>query len=273
MDYILSCIELLRSATDCPRLTERSSFELRADKTTCAKSDLEDHLFMNGVTIPNLLETSIYFMVLDSYIESMNPSLEGLSFRKKYESLPQANNEEVIISQVYRILKIFRNVMVHSMHSITRTQSGFHISYVNNNTNFKLEVSFKGIKYIKGFILSYLLQQNLAYSQKYNEYYYNAFYQDILHEIIDFSDEDGQLKKVNPSLTIYRFMRCDCNSIPFSISDDNIVFDIPDEYTDSTKYPIDINIEYQNTKYIIPAEILNNKSLNINELDEWKIKS
>jgi hypothetical protein len=244
MDYILSCIEFLQSTTSSPQLTERSSFELKADKTACIKMNLVDHIFLNGITVPDLLETSIYFMVLDSYIESINPSLECLSFRKKYKSLPQTNNEEVIISKIYRILKVFRNAMIHS---ITRTRNGLHISYVNNNSNFKLEVSLNGIKYIKGFILSYLLQQNSDYSQKYNEYHFNAFYQDILHEIVKFNDEDGQLINVN-TLTICRFIRYDCNSILFSIIDDNIVFDIPDKFNDLTKYPLDLNIKYQNTK-------------------------
>jgi hypothetical protein len=272
MDYISSCMGFLKSVSHDIQLVEIMDLELKPDNTGCIHMQIVDSIFAGRIKIPSLLEISIYFMVFDSYIESKNQSLEGLSFRQKYISLPQNTNLEKIIAQIYRILKVCRNAIVHSMSSIVNDGNCLLINYVNEKTgtNFRLKVSFKGIKIIKNFILNYLIYQKSRYSNLYKEYLFNSFYNDIIQEIYDFNDEDNKLVNID-SRSICRFIRYNCCTIKFTVDDDMIVFNIPDGFNDSIKYPIDIYIEYGKIKYIIPIEITNSlKSIKISELYMWK---
>jgi hypothetical protein len=270
-NYIKRCIEFLGKTGYARLLPERDHLELKEDGTSQISMCFFEYISMGQIPIPDILSTSIYFMVFDSYLESKNPNLEGESFRQKYLDLPKGNNMERIVASIYRILKVYRNATVHQMHSILHTASDIRIDYLFSKTNFKLEISNQGIKTLQEFILCFFQYCESIYSDSYLELLFNGFYLDILKEIKDFNDEDGNILLSFPGL-INRYQRSDCKIKNYSIHNNELDFHFPDKFYDSTKYSIDIFFEYNNREYIVPNEVLNGKKLTIEKINLWEKK-
>jgi len=212
-------------------------------------------------------------MIMDSYIDSIFPNLEGKTFKYKYEKLPRNNYIEIMFSQIYRILKLYRNATVHNINGISITQEHLKINFMHRNMNIRylFIITHKGIEIIEDMLLCYFYYKQRNYSYNYKEYLLYSFYCDILNEIESFNDEFIESMIIN-SIKINRYERFNCNSIKYEISNSKIIFNIPKNLIDNN-YAIDINISIDGNLYIIPIEVLNNQNIiSTIELKKFKLE-
>ena len=270
-DYLTKCVEFLRKINTEIQLPERSGLEMKDNNTINIKLSFVDSFSQMHSVVPDILETSIFFTVFDSYFEAKNPSLEGASFRSKYLSLPKNNNLEKIVASVYKILKVYRNATVHHFSSIVTSDNLHIINYSFNGTNFKLEITNRGIKILKSFILCFFYYYESLFSDSYLESLFNGYYANVLGEIQEFNDEDGSsLIRFPDSICSNRY---DCDSIKYSISNGELVFRIPDKFNEHTEFPIDIKFTYNGKVHILPVEVLNGtKRINIDNVRLWETR-
>jgi len=272
--YLVKCVSFLEKIGSENHLPERDELKIKTDGTSVRSINIADHISMGQVSVPNILELSLIFMVFDSYLESKDITLEGKTFRQKYNSLPKNDDLERIVSTIYRVLKTYRNATVHKMSSITANNTIVSIQYNFAGTCFKLEISQKGIAVMKDFILCYFHYiESSKVSKKYRYMLFSAYYNDIYKEISLFEDEDGD-KSTLPifSEVIDRYLRIDCYTINYSDDGNDLIFNIPDSFNDPSKNPIDVHFDYQGRDYLLPVEILGKtKKISIRNLSEWEI--
>jgi len=239
--------------------------DISSDGTKKINLSMVDNFRANN--IDELLMGNLCFMILDSYIDSIFPKMESENFINKYKLLPRNNNIELIFSQLYRIMLLFRNALVHHINGINRKKDMLEINFKHNKIDYELSITYKGIKTIKDMILCYFYYEHKNYSYYYKEYLYYSFFDDITKEIIKFNDKEGSIIKIN-STKINRFERFNCNSIDYKTTDNIIHFDIPREFVKKNNLPIDIYITLNEKSFIIPIEVIEEK----NQMDIEEVK-
>jgi len=135
-----------------------------------------------------VLVQQIFFSLLDSVIDLQNSNLEGDSFSKRYRGLPSDSNHKIIFKEMYRLMRIVRNAIVHNKTAISNDNTGILINYLNqHNKKILLKVSHRGLRLINtiNFLLCVLLNRKDGYS----EHILNMYYHDLRNEISSFSDE------------------------------------------------------------------------------------
>jgi hypothetical protein len=264
---LLDSLSLLKNGK---RLPEMNGIEISDDASKILKIGLafEDE-FQSEQLSHTILNASLCFMILDSDIDSRFQNMESDFFSCKYKKLPKNNNIEIMFSQLYRILKLYRNATVHHVSGISFTKDFIEIKY-NSGKSGKTEhlfvITYKGVELIEDMILCFFYYELTNYSYNYKEYLYYSFYADIQKEIKAFNDEHGNIRSVK-SKKINRIEHFNCHSINYKILNDVIIFDIPVKITNRKNYAIDINISIDEKKYIIPIEVVND--LNQMSVDEF----
>jgi hypothetical protein len=267
-----SLLNFLTSVRSEKHLPEINGLEMSNDGTKILTLKMEDKFQSYHEPIPPFFIGSLYFMVLDSYIDSLFPEMEGTSFRNKYDHLPKNNNTEIMFSQLYRVLKLYRNATVHNTHGIIITKDFLKIKYNHKQNKYLFIITHKGIEVIEDMILCFFYYESTNYSSFYKEYLYYSFFDDILKEIKEYNDEYANILTIN-SKKINRIERFNCHSVEYNVFGDVIIFNIPDKLIKERNYAIDINIIFDEEKFIIPSEVIDNsKQMKIKELINFKLQ-
>jgi hypothetical protein len=138
----------------------------------------------------SLLVQMVIFSLIDSFIDLVHPSLEGLSFRKRYQGLPSSSDSDVIFMEGYRILKLIRNAAIHSRGAISTLNGNLQIQYTFNNTNFTLQCSADAVLWLYSILILYV-RMDWVGSSYYREAVYRSYYDRVVSGIHLFSDEFG----------------------------------------------------------------------------------
>jgi len=268
MNYFTkSIIDFLASNNVYGSIPNIQNLEILSDGTKNIHLNMVDSF--QAKKIDALLMGNLCFMILDSYIDSSFPKMESKNFVKKYENLPKINNIEIMFSQLYRIMLLFRNALVHHISGINRKTDVLEINFNHNNTDYEFSISYKGIEIIKDMIICYFSYEQKNYSYYYKEYLYYSFFDDILNEITTYNDIEGSIKKIK-SIKINRFERFNCNSINYKIEDNMILFDISQDFLKKNNLPIDIHITIDEKSFIIPIEAIEEMNqINIEEVKKF----
>jgi hypothetical protein len=266
--YIENCIRFLQTISFARLLPEKDMLELKDDGKSILHLSMVDYVSSTREIIPGFIEMNIFFMIFDQYLELLNHNIEGENFQEKYRLLPKNTNLEKVIAGIYRIFKLYRNASVHNISKIKENKNIIEIDYNLNKMNFLLSITKNGIKYLKEFVLCFLMYYESEYSYVYKELLFNSFFNIILNEIILFNDKDGKILKIsNEEIDIQH--RYECSTIKSILIDNAIRFDYPEKYKDKS---IDIIFEFNGERYIIPNEILHDKSrINIFDIKKWKV--
>jgi hypothetical protein len=267
-----SLLDFLSSTRSEKYLPEMNGLEISNDGTKILTLKMEDKFQSYQESIPPFFIGSLCFMILDSYIDSLFPEMEGMGFRNKYDNLPKNNNTEIMFSQIYRILKLYRNATVHNSHGISITKDFLEIKYNYKQNNYLFIITHKGIEIIEDMILCFFYYESTNYSSFYKEYLYYSFFNDILKEIKEYNDEYKNILTIN-SKRIDRIERFNCHSVDYNVFDDIIIFNIPDSLIKERNYAMDINIILEDEKFIVPIEIIDDsKQMKIKELINFKLQ-
>lgn len=204
------------------------------------------------------LKFIIIFSILDAFIDSIIPSLEGESFKKKYSKIPKGNDYERILSELFRVAKVIRNAMVHNTSGIQFTDTKLEIKYYFKSTKYSVNISKEALISFYTLIIMYV-KGDLGKS----EYFLALARETYDHFIIGvdslFDDIGGNLLKPIGSLRIKSAKRIIITNPEFKVIGLNI--SIPKFHIDFPEWSgADFSIEIYGDKLLIPQESLNSKN-------------
>lgn len=273
--FLKNTIDMLYRSDIRVHIPSFNKLELNVEKRTLF---LEIEEFANQTRLEeNLIFCSmIFFTLIDTKIDIEYPYLEGDSFRRKYLKLPGTNDEEIIIREIYRILKIIRNATIHSRNSIElKDDNNIIIDYTHRvrkrETKFHLSITKYGLELIYTLIILYLDDNNYCYAHKLG--LLRTIYDDILLNTSKVSDDFGEqnLSRLSNGIRLKRNVR-------YLITNPDYIIDASKRILIINRikfqdYPVDYIIHNENNSYIIPDDILNKKGiLEVDEMDKWNLE-
>ena len=230
-----------------------------------------DSMSYNGKTSDEL-EVEPVFRLLDIFIDTKYPNLGGQTFSRKYQNLPSSTCREIILKELYRIMKLIRNAVVHPHSSLYISDNTINISYNYKNTNFQLATGKLNLVYT----LSVLLVKYVGCEAKYIDGFLCGYYNEIFSNI-RISDENGSSLHSLP-LQCSAFTKRIRNIVldPEIYFRNNHIritfFDLPEQETaySTCDYLVSLNGQY----YIVPEEILSqlNGLISRESLKDWELK-
>lgn len=144
-------------------------------------------------------ENLLLFTIFDGYLENKYSLIEGVSFRKHYDALPENTPIERISKNCYRIIKIIRNGIQHNMSNVTYNSENYNINYRHGNTLYELKISKKGVRNLYTLIMNIIQEKIMGTYGKYRTLgHYDGImctlYAEMVMEITQISDD------IEPSL-------------------------------------------------------------------------
>jgi hypothetical protein len=91
------------------------------------------------------MKLMMMFTVLDFFIDTIHPNLEGKSFAQKYKSLPFGCDYDLMLRELFRIAKVMRNSLVHNPSSLKFTNGSLDTYYQFKRTDFGINLSQDGL--------------------------------------------------------------------------------------------------------------------------------
>lgn len=209
------------------------------------------------------------FTVLDFYIDTKYPDLEGFSFSKKYKNIPSDNDIEIMLRELFRVAKVIRNSLVHNPSTFDITNNYLFVSYQFNNTYFRVEISLDALRYFYTAIVMYT-KEDLG-KGSYFLGIIRSVYNNFLTGVCCFSDEFGEsLNRPSDGLKIKPYAREIIMNPDYEIEDGLVKINIV-EINLPESPALDFYIEHNGGDYLVPIEALGS-NFTIGELDlmnEW----
>lgn len=216
-----------------------------------------------------LLSVTILFSLLDVLVDKEFPELEGKSLRKRYLDLPSLNDYQIIFKEVYRIMKVFRNAIVHSKSSVSANNDSFSIDYDYKGSHFRLAITSRALRMIFSMIVHFARLREAPYITG----IFRNYYDEILNGIVAFSDDvNSPLAATSGGLRLKR-LRYRTKDRPHQIDEGANSLSIsryelpaPDNSWASLDYYVLVNGHL----YLVPDEALNSSGAIAKiDLENW----
>jgi len=260
---------LARAGVGIRRLPEHR--ELKLYSNSAGYQFLKDD---NGIAtdlpVTGALNPMMAFILLDTHFESRDPSLEGMSLRQRYLTLPRTTKVDKMTAQIYRLLRLYRIGLVQSDGTVEESQGCIRSWCVANGTAFNLIITKAGLALAESFVSCYLNLLRLPFGEAYREALLSQYYADMVAEVKKFHDEDADLLRFYNRYQFNRHFRFDCGNPKFVVQGDQLVFDIADSYCNPLLYPIDFYVTVDDALHIIPMEALKQNRLPMAGLPGWR---
>lgn len=217
--------------------------------------------------------TILYHSLLDMHLAKEFGG-EHLSFGKKYkEILPQTNNVVKIVREVFKILTLYRNSLIHSTNSLEPCLKGYAKSK-SGKTYLAIESYENFFSYYFTVVELYLARGK--FSEKYLEGILANCYEKICQhttvkdrywgELVCLSDSCFKFERnVRESFLLHEV--CARNG---AIHFDENCRIRPEYKIEDAIRRTDFCFEFEGTTYRVPEEALKGGKLPINELEDWK---
>lgn len=239
--------------------------------------DLTDELFIckSNLSENEIISNILVFSLLDSYIDAKYPNIIGLSFKKKYDKIQSKDDREVILKEIFRVMKLIRNSIVHNLGEIKENTKESIYKYNFNNTEFYLCIDKEALRIIYSIIFILIEYPNDEYSIGILRKYYD--------ELKEFIDKNSNLKDditinhkelltISKGIRLQRIVRYTINDAQYIERNTYIYIEEHKEVKQGMdKYGIDYIINYKKLKYRIPEEALQESKITIKNLEKWKI--
>jgi len=226
-----------------------------------------------GPKPPNSLSTLTAFALLDAALESRSPDLEGLALWQKYLALPRKTGKDKLVAEVYRILRIYRSVVLNAGGALEVENGIVKGSCTHRCCALSLWISPIGLKLLESFVHHALDLERQPYSDAYAEALLMQYFLDIVVEIKKFADEDRVLYQFRRKYHFNRHFRFDCDNLKYEFEGERLVIDIGERFRDKASFPIDFYLIVQDKLYIVPHEALQDQGLLRSELPAWAAKT
>ncbi|MCV2885958.1 hypothetical protein OE749_14795 [Aestuariibacter sp. AA17] len=216
------------------------------------------NLSSNRINNNRFLSQITIFSLCDALIDVAQPELEGQSFKRRYEELPASTSRECIFKDIYRVLKLIRNAIIHNRSALHVGQNGVNLSFTNRKgTLFSLRCSSRAIVLINTIVILYVKSRHQ--SCEYSNQFIYAYFNQLLSEISEFKDEFTQsLQPITCSIGINTSVRNRIMDAKFSVNDDEkiYVFDLHRPHSQEPWAGEEYLINIDGIDYIIPGEIM-----------------
>jgi hypothetical protein len=208
----------------------------------------------------NLVVTiTVLFTLLDMLVDKRHPDLEGKEFVFRYEQLKKfgsTTDHDIIFRELYRIMILIRNGIVHSRSKLTDSSADFSITCGRKN-NFGLTMQTQTLSLIFTAIMLLTRQPVGPYLTS----ILRTYYDDIGNGIISISDKNGSgLDIISGGTRLKRVVRCRVENPQYRVDNDRktliisrLELDDVQKQWSSPEYCVSLNKE----RYLIPDEILN----------------
>ncbi|AST97677.1 hypothetical protein [Shouchella clausii] len=228
----------------------------------------------NDIAENVLLHPLLFFTLLDANLDLKYPELSGKSFSHRYRNLPSSNDQEIILKECYRILKLLRNASAHNKNSISYNDEFVCVSYQFGGKDYKLKIKKYGLELIYSCLLKIYLDFDKMLPNEYRTGLARTYYDDILENISLFSDdEDTNLMSISQeNLRIKRNVRYRIKKPEIEELNELNGLRIITTYASNEEIMArdEFLIEYKNKAYLVPAEVLDNDNkIQISELKKW----
>jgi len=223
--------------------------------------------------LPDLLGTLTAYSLLQGYLESRTPELEGKTGWQAYQALPRKSDADKVVAELFRILRVLRTAIV-SLQGHVVVENGLIRAFVTHNQcALSVTLSKSGLTLLGSAVAWYLDAVGQPYPDAYVEAMLLSYFADIVEEVKRFNDEDRVLYQFGRRLTLNRLRRLDCDNPKSRIEDGVCILEIAKPFTDATQYPIDIYLTLDEALYIIPIEAATGGRLSASELERWKART
>ncbi|MBP2113439.1 hypothetical protein [Paenibacillus silagei] len=236
--------------------------------------DLSSYMNSSRISQNFILNVILFFGILDTYVDSTNPSVIGKSYAEKLRLLPNRTQSDSVLNEVFRIYKLIRNATIHNASSITKDNAGtVLIQYQFRNTQHEIEISSKGLELLNSITYEFISPfepRSVAYSDVFRFSLLTA----LRAEIKRFNDENGSLNALDNTPFPFKYLRR-YRPQPLSIDwgTDTLTilnpYDIPSD--EVLYYGVDYEIMKNGYKYLIPGEALINGRLQLDQLSTWRL--
>ncbi|PHV69789.1 hypothetical protein CS063_13810 [Sporanaerobium hydrogeniformans] len=272
LDYNRKILEKSNLSLEYTEAKEKEEIRLKDGIERVYKTKyltLHDRIGVQPIDLQSnpILANLCVFSMFDMNIDIIYPTAEGKSFKAKYDLIECDDNIGIITKAFYRIFKVIRNAMTHSIDSIKMEQGNNIIDYTFKGTKFYLEISDKSLVELYTATII-LLDSKISEKRgsKFKEgilsYYYNQIIENITIKD-DISQSNGftqLIYELDPRREIV------VNAV-YSIEGNKIK--IKNAELDNTEKR-DFVIKYNDKCYIIPLEVLEENCINIGNLLEWE---
>ena len=268
-NFIQQTINLIEQSDFRLNFPEVLDTELEENGTKKISIEFIDRFGAN-IDIQNnfLLISSISFLLIDTYLDTIYEDLEGKSFKQRYEAIEENSDLNIMLKETYRVLKLIRNTTIHSKSAINIVDDSYIIGYRFRDTDFHLTISKKSFENLISLVLFIIKIETNT-----NEYIVSllrTYYKDIVLDISindEFSDSLSQVasNKLLKTMRRYRVIN------PTYNINNNILKIKPMDIWEQEKdfSGIDYVVKINNEKYLIPNEILINNKIAITDLEDW----
>ena len=267
---------------DTINLIEKSNFELQFPEIfdTILEEDNNKKISMEfidytGITVNVknnfLLISIILFLLVDTYLDTIYSNIEGQSFKQRYENIDDSDDIDIIFKEIYRILKLIRNATIHSKSAITINNNVYTINYNFRTTNFNLSISKQSFENLISLVIFIINGKNNNTINEYIVSILRTYYRDIKANIIINDEFSNQLLDINNTLYLKNMRRYRVLNPRYTI-ENNLLSIIPFEIHEVEKSfsGVDYVIDYENIKYLLPEETLNDNTISTQDIDKWK---
>lgn len=283
-DFYKSIISLLSRSDIRFRSTEVRPVELQ-EGTTNVSMFFDDIMNFGPTPLSKTPAISclIVFALFDAYLENKYNMSPGTSFRKRYESLPSATNQNIVEKECYRLMKTIRNGFVHNINSIASVNDIFHFNYRSpQGTSFNLDIKSDKLELLYSIILLLVEGHYTINTIGHFENIICTYYND-LKEYVDrdgnFTDDgdigSGSANSFNLASTSAHFkfntvVRYPVKNPAYEITECKLI--IKSIYNPGYEwYSADYCVTYNHIEYIIPQEVLDSdNSLSLSDLVCWE---
>lgn len=271
-DFIQQTINLIQKSDFRLQFPEVLDTELEEGNHKKITMEFVDYIGAN-IDIKNnfLLISSISFLLIDTYLDTVYEELEGKSFKQRYEAIEENSDVDIIFKEVYRILKLIRNATIHSKSAISMVDENYSIEYPFRNTEFKLIISKKSFESLISLVIFIIDYKNKNLINEYISSLLRTYFKAI-SENITISDEfSNDLLRLQSSICLKTMRRYRVLNTRYN-KDNNIVEIEPMEIWELEKEfsGVDYVVELDSIKYLIPNEILIDNKITVSDLDGWK---
>ena len=199
------------------------------------------------------------FAVLDAQVDKADPSLQGSKFGVKEGSLPRATDIDKVRRNVYRILRIARNAVVHRPGDLTMYPT--HLE-VRDCGPIQLTITPLGLDLAYTYVVGAHILPSVP--EAYNTALARQFYDELSGEVTC-----ADLDRLSTDLRLNRSRRRVTNAVGTEHAA-HVVLN-PPLPPDLANCGYDYPVSTSNGSYLVPHEVLTSQTVDWTRLQQWKI--
>ena len=269
-DFISQTIKLLEKANFSLRFPEICDTKLDGDTQSISFKFVS---YITSIDIKHnfLLISSISFLLIDVYLDTIYSQLEGKSFKERYENIKNTNDINIILKEIYRILKLIRNATIHSRSAISVKNDVYIIHYDFRNTCFYLKISKKTFENLISLVLFIIKIKNSNIINEYLVAILRTYYKGLNNNIVIKDEFSTQLLNISSSICLKNIRRFRVLNPRYEIIGSSVKIEPLKIHERERAYSAaDYIIEINSKKYLIPEEVLINNTIELQDLSKWE---